>query len=166
MEFKLRPWTINDLESVSKNADNESITKFMSDGFPDCKNKWASFISFATSEESILYLAIEINGEAAGGIGIRQQKDIMRKNAELGYWLSEPYWGLGIMTRTIKEIVERAFDTFDIDRIYATPFETNIASHRILEKAGFTLEARLQKVVIKNNERLDELIYAIRKMKM
>ncbi len=163
MEFKLRPWTTDDLESVSKNANNLNITKFMSDGFPNSIDKWKSFIEYASKDKSILYLAIEINGQAVGGIGVSPKKDIMRKNAELGYWLSEDYWGHGIITRAINEIVDLAFDRFDIDRIYATPFETNIASHKALEKSGFKLEARFEKIVIKNGELLDELVYAIRR---
>ena len=163
MDFKLRPWRTDDLDCVSKNADNPDITKFMSDGFPDSKDKWKSFLEFATNDTSILYLAIEIDGQAVGGIGVSPKKDVTRKNAELGYWLAEKYWGHGIMTRAIGEIVFLSFETLDINRIYATPFGSNFTSHRILEKAGFKLEARFEKIVIKNGEFLDELVYAIRR---
>lgn len=163
MDFKLRPWTINDLDSVTKNANNVAVSKFMSDGFPDTINKWKTFIDFAMSDDSKLYLAIDIDGLAVGGIGVSPQKDIMKNNAELGYWLSESYWGQGVMYRAVQEIVILAFDRFDINRIFATPFETNIASHKVLEKAGFKLEARFEKIVTKNGELLDELVYAIRR---
>lgn len=164
MEFKLRPWAESDLESVTKHANSSNILKYMTDGFPNSIDKWKSFIEFATQDKSILYRAIEIKGQAVGGIGISPKKDVMRKNAELGYWLSEDYWGQGIMTSAIKEIVTIAFAKMEINRIYATPFETNYASHRILEKAGFFLEARFEKVVFKDGELLDELIYAIRRI--
>lgn len=85
--------------------------------------------------------------------------------AELGYWLSEEYWGQGVMTTAIKEIVAIAFANYDINRIYASPYETNYASHRILEKVGSVLEARFEKIVYKNGELLDELVYAIRRAK-
>jgi [ribosomal protein S5]-alanine N-acetyltransferase len=163
MGLKLREWRLDDLESVLVHSDNDLIRRFMSDGFPDNKEKWKRFIEFASENKFILYLAIEIDGFAVGGIGISPQKDYMRKNAELGYWLSESYWGQGIMTKAICEIVKKAFDRFDIDRIYATPFETNLASHRVLEKSGFVLEGRFKKVVIKNGKMLDELVYAIRR---
>jgi len=163
MDFKLRPWDINDLEAVYKNANNINITRFMSDGFPDSIEKWKSFLEFATKNTAILYLAIDINGQAVGGIGISPKTDYMQKNAELGYWLSEAYWGNGIVTKAIKEIVKMAFDRFDITRVYATPFGTNYPSHKVLEKAGFTLEARFEKIVFKNGEYLDEWVYAIRK---
>ena len=87
----------------------------------------------------------------------------MCKNAELGYWLAEPFWGKGIITYAIQEMVEYGFKTFDITRIFAIPFGTNIASQKALEKAGFILEARLNKTIFKNGEYQDELIYAIRK---
>jgi len=163
MNFTLRPWTLNDLTSVTHHGCNPNISKFMSDAFPDTEAKWKNFLDFATTDESILYLAIDIDGEAVGGIGVTPQKDFLRKNAELGYWLSEQYWGRGIMTRATKEIVKRAFERFDIEWIFATPYDINKASHRVLEKAGFKLEAKLEKIEVKNGVELDELIYGIRK---
>jgi len=163
MPFKLRPWTPDDLESVYQNANNPNITRFMSDGFPNTPEKWKSFIEFAGTNSSILYRAIDIDGKAVGGIGISPNNDIHRKNAELGYWLGETYWGKGIITDAIREIIQLGFAKFDIDRIYARPFETNFASHRVMEKCGFTLEAKLGKAVIKDGELFDEWIYAIRR---
>jgi RimJ/RimL family protein N-acetyltransferase len=81
---------------------------------------------------------------------------------ELGYWVAEPFWGKGIMTKAVLQMVDYGFKTFDITRIFARPFGTNIASQTVLEKAGFILEARLDKTLYKNGEFLDELIYAVR----
>ena len=60
-------------------------------------------------------------------------------------------------------MVDYGFQHWDINRIFARPFGTNIASQRVLEKAGFVLEARLEKTIFKNGEYLDELIYAVRR---
>lgn len=164
MEIKLRPWNIEDAESLVENANNFEIARFMSDAFPnpytieDAKN----FIAFATKDEPIHIFAIEIDGKAVGGIGIHPQADIMKKNAELGYWLGEKYWGKGIISRAIQEIIPFAFKTYDITRIYARPFGNNLASQKVLEKAGFKLEARIKENIFKNGEYLDELVYAIR----
>lgn len=165
MEIKLRPWNIEDAESLVENANNFEIARFMSDAFPypytieHAKN----FIAFATKDDPIHIFAIEMNGKAAGGIGIHPQADIMKKNAELGYWLGEKYWGKGIISKAILEIIPWAFNTYDITRIYARPFGTNIASQKVLEKAGFVLEARIKDNIFKNGAYLDELIYAIRR---
>ena len=53
-----------------------------------------------------------------------------------------------------------AFATFDVCRIYATVFEWNPASARILEKAGYILEGRLRKSVTKDGRTIDQLLYA------
>ena len=84
-------------------------------------------------------------------------------NAELGYWLAEPFWGQGIMSDAVKQIVDYAFNTLEIDRIFARPFGTNLASQKVLEKNNFKLEARFEKTLFKNGEYLDELVYAIRR---
>jgi RimJ/RimL family protein N-acetyltransferase len=71
--------------------------------------------------------------------------------------------GEGITPLAINKIVQEVFMHFDINRIFARPFQTNIASQKVLEKCGFILEGTLLKTIFKNNELLDELIYAVRK---
>jgi RimJ/RimL family protein N-acetyltransferase len=117
----------------------------------------------ANNESPPRILAITLADEAIGGIGIHPQSDIYRQNAELGYWLGEPFWGKGIMTEAIRQMVIYGFEHWPLNRIFARPYHTNIGSQRALKKAGFTLEARLQGTIIKNEEVLDELIYAIRR---
>lgn len=146
MVFKLRPWEIGDLDSLVKYANNFNIAKNVMDVFPHpySVDDGKLFIELATKNYPYEILAIEVNGEAAGAIGLHPQKDIYRKNAELGYWLAEPYWGKGIVTGAIKQMVDYGFKNWDITRIYARPFEHNMGSQRALEKAGFVLEARLE----------------------
>jgi RimJ/RimL family protein N-acetyltransferase len=165
MDFTLRPWAISDTDSLTRYANNFNIARFMTDGFPHpyTTDHAEAFIKMATADDPIHIFAIAINGEAAGGIGIHPQADIHKKNAELGYWLAEPFWGQGIITKAIKEMTVFAFNVYDINRVFARPFSTNVASRRVLEKAGFTLEGRFEKTLFKNGEYLDELIYAIRR---
>lgn len=165
MEYRLRELKIEDAESIAKYANNYNISRFLTDAFPfpygieDAR----IFITKIAADPEVTILTIEVNGEAAGAIGIHPQSDIHRKNAELGYWLAEPYWGHGIVTRAIREIVELAFKKYTINRIFARPFSNNPASQRVLEKAGFSLEGRFSRTLIKNGEYLDELIYALRR---
>jgi RimJ/RimL family protein N-acetyltransferase len=60
-------------------------------------------------------------------------------------------------------MVDFAFANYKINRVFAIPFGTNIASQKVLEKNNFILEGKFDKVLIKNGELLDELIYAIRR---
>ena len=165
MGFEIRPWVSSDLEALVNHANNWNVAKNLTDKFPYpyTEDDGRAFIEFVSNENRIHAFAIDIEGQAVGGIGIFPQSDIHRKNAELGYWLAELFWGQGIMSVAIKQLIDFTFETLDVDRIFARPFGTNIGSHRVLEKNGFTLEGRFYKVLLKNGEYLDELIYAIRR---
>lgn len=165
MDFTLRKWSKEDLSSLVKHANNYNIAKNLTNLFPHpyTKADGEAFIEKVTGMNAPLILAIDINGEAVGGIGLHPQSDIHIKNAELGYWLAESYWGKGIVTKAIEQIAIKGFNELDINRIFARPFGTNIGSQRVLEKAGFKLEGKFDKTIFKNGEYVDELIYAVRR---
>jgi RimJ/RimL family protein N-acetyltransferase len=162
MKYKLRNWEISDLEKLVEHANNSNIAKWLTNQFPYPYTEidGRAYIEMVMNDSINKVFAIDISGDAVGSIGIFLQSDVHCKNAEIGYWLSEKYWGKGIMTEAIKEIVEYGFKTFDIVRIYARPFSTNKGSQRVLEKARFRQEARLEKALYKNGEYLDEIIYS------
>lgn len=165
MDYKLRPWAMTDLDSLVESANNNNIAKFMMNKFPHPYTKEAgeNFIGFAMQGNPTNIFAIEVDGKAVGGIGIHPASDVESYNAEMGYWLAEAYWGKGIITAAIQEMVAYGFQNFEINRIFARPFGTNLASQKVLQKAGFELEAVLKNTFFKNGEFQDEMIYAIRK---
>jgi RimJ/RimL family protein N-acetyltransferase len=118
------------------------------------------FLAFATSRTPPTSLAIEVDGQAVGGIGLRMREDVERLSAEIGYWLGEPYWGRGVMTEVVRAVTDWSFAELGLIRIYALPYATSLASVRVLEKAGFVYEGRLRRSVIKLGEVLDQLVYA------
>lgn len=124
MDFTLRKWSKEDLTSLVKHANNYNIAKNLTNLFPHpyTKADGEAFIENVTGINAPLILAIDVNGEAVGGIGLHPQTDIHVKNAELGYWLAELYWGNGIVTSAIKQIVTIGFNELDVDRIFARPF--------------------------------------------
>ena len=161
MDFTLRKWRDSDLESLVRHANNFNIAKNLTDQFPHpySTEDGIAYLDMIRDDDPVKVFAIEINGEAAGSIGIFPQSDIHRKSAEIGYWLSEDYWGNGVIPRAIERVVRYGFETFDITRVFARPFGRNTASQRVLEKAGFNPEARLEKAIFKNGEYEDEMIY-------
>ncbi|MDU1903377.1 MAG: GNAT family protein [Dysgonomonas sp.] len=165
MEVLLRRWALSDLDNMVKYAGNFNIAKYLTNVFPHpyTRQDGIDYIELVMKDDPLQVFAIEVDGEAVGSIGIFPQSDIHSKNAEIGYWLAEEFWGRGIMPEAIRQIVRYGFDTFDITRIFARPFGINKGSQRVLEKAGFTLEARFEKTLYKYDEYMDELIYAIRK---
>ena len=105
--------------------------------------------------------AIEVEGKAAGSITAFRQSNIHSRTAELGYYISEEYWGKGIMTQAVRQICEYIFGNTDIIRIFAEPFSYNTASCRVLEKAGFKLEGILRSNAYKNGKILDMKMYSL-----
>ena len=76
--------------------------------------------------------------------------------------MAQPFWGKGIATQAVERMVTYGFNTFGFNRIFARPFGTNLASQKVLEKAGFILEGRFHNTIFKNGVYYDELVYAIR----
>jgi ribosomal-protein-alanine N-acetyltransferase len=164
MQITLRPWHINDLETLVNIANNPNISKYMADVFPNpyTLETGKAFIEFATTNHNSKIFAIQLNNQVIGSIGLHLQADILKKNAEIGYWIGEEYWGKGVMKEAIKKMVDYGFGHLDIVRIFARIYGTNIPSQKVIEKSHFKLEAKFEKTIFKNNEFLDELIYAIR----
>ena len=117
------------------------------------------FIAMATGAPFGLLLAIEVQGEAAGGIGIHPLEDVYRGTAEIGYWLAEPFWGRGIITDAVRALVPVAFERTGITRIQAGIFSSNPASMRVLEKCGFVREAVHRNAITKQGVVMDEVMY-------
>jgi ribosomal-protein-alanine N-acetyltransferase len=86
--------------------------------------------------------------------------DVERVSAEIGYWLAEPFWGRGIATEALTAVTRHAIEAHDLTRVYALPFAWNVPSCRVLEKAGFVLEARLRRSAIKDGVVTDQMQYA------
>ncbi|PLW95364.1 MAG: N-acetyltransferase [Marinilabiliales bacterium] len=165
MEFELRPWRKSDAKTLQKNANSRAVAANLTDQFPHpyLLQHAKAFIKNVSGYNPPRILAIVIEGEAVGSIGITPQGDVHRMNAEIGYWLAEPFWGKGITTEAVKRMSAYAFEKFEVNRLFAKCFGYNKPSHRVLEKAGFLVEARFKDVLIKNNEIHDEIIYALRK---
>lgn len=164
--FKLRPWSMEDLPSLIKYANNFNISNNMFDGFPHpyTKEDGKRFIEI-TEKSKDMILCIEVNGEAVGSAGIHLKNDVYRKNAEIGYWLAEPFWGQGIISKVTPKIVDFGFEKFGIERIYARVYGRNLGSQKVLKNCGFQFEGQFEKTIFKNGKFEDEIIYSVRRNK-
>lgn len=158
----IRPWRLDDAESLAKHANNRKVWLTLRDRFPHpyTLDDAHEFLQRAISEQPTTKFCIEVQGVAAGGIGIRLGQDVHRHTAGLGYWLGEEFWGRGIMTETVATLADFCFENLPLRRIYAEAFANNPASARVLEKVGFVFEGRIKNNVIKDGELLDSLLYA------
>jgi len=164
-QFILRPWRPGDAESLVNHANNPRVARNLRDGFPypytiPAAREWLKMVG---ENRDDIILAIEIDGEAAGGIGLHGLKDVYRFNGEIGYWLSESHWGRGIMSDAVGAMVDHAFSRTKWLRLFATIYEHNVSSMKVLAKNGFRQEAIHKKTVMKEGKLLDEHLFALMK---
>ncbi|MBI2577460.1 MAG: GNAT family N-acetyltransferase [Candidatus Wildermuthbacteria bacterium] len=163
--FLLRPFVESDEEAIAQGANNPNIYRpTLRIPYPYTREHAREWIKRAQEEwakenPSSLDFGIEIDGKIAGGIGLANIKE--GHEAEIGYWLAEPYWGKGIMTEAATAMEKFGFETLGLVRIYAGVYTWNTASQKVLEKVGFVREGLRRKGVYKNGEFLDDYLYAI-----
>ena len=159
----LRKFKLEDRDRLIQLADNPSIAQNLRDGFPNpyLESHADKFISDALSSEPTTRFCIEKEGVYVGNIGLHPFDDIYRKNAEIGYFIGEPYWGQGIASTAVKLMTRYGFEVLGYHRIQAGVFSYNLASKKVLEKAGYEYEGAAKQAVFKNGEFFDELKYGI-----
>ncbi len=85
-------------------------------------------------DDELVVKTIVSEGEVAGNV-----LSFERAGKQLvGYWLGREYWGRGLATRALAELVEE----LAVRPLYAEVATTNIGSIRVLEKCGFTVVDR------------------------
>jgi ribosomal-protein-alanine N-acetyltransferase len=150
-------------KEIQKLANNREIAKNLKDGFPYpyIIQHATDFIRFA--DEGLLGHVFAIfNEDDFIGIGsIVPQHDIHKNNGEIGYWIGQPYWGKGYGKKTVELLTAYAFGELHLIRVFAAVFEYNTASMKVLEHAGYKLEAIMKSSIVKYGKIMDEYIYSI-----
>jgi ribosomal-protein-alanine N-acetyltransferase len=159
----VRSWQYSDRESLVRHANNRNVWINLRDRFPHPygnydAERWLAFVRNRRPETNF---AIAVNENAVGGIGFALHEDVHRFTAEIGYWLGEEFWGKGIATAALRAVTDYAFANFDICRLFASVFEWNPASCRVLEKAGYSCEGVMKRSAVKDGKTIDQFLYAI-----
>jgi len=159
---EVRSWRESDVTSLARHANNRKVWLNLRDAFPHPYGEadGRAFIARALERRPETMFAIAVDGEAVGGIGFVLHDDVERVSAEIGYWLGEAHWNKGIATEALRAVTAYAVATHGLTRVYALPYEWNAASCRVLEKCGYTLEARTRRAVIKDGRVIDQFLYA------
>jgi RimJ/RimL family protein N-acetyltransferase len=157
----IRQWKADDLNNLVMYANNINVWNNLRNYFPSpyTEEDGKTWLDKIATESPIVNLAIDLDGELIGGIGLILNSDVYAYSAEISYWLGEEFWNKGIATEAVRQMIEYCYYYFDIIRIYAEVFETNKASMRVLEKNGFYLEGVRRKAVYKNAVLMDDYIW-------
>lgn len=161
----IRKWRMTDAADLASALSNKKVQDNLRDGlpYPYTEKDGQEYISAMLSADpnDTFAFAVTVNDKAVGSIGVFRQSNIHRLTAEIGYYISEEYWGRGITTEAVKQTCEYVFANSDIIRIFAEPFSHNAASCRVLEKAGFRSEGILRQNAVKNDKIVDMKMYAL-----
>ena len=80
---------------------------------------------------------LKATGDFLGWFSLRPTNDA-HYEAALGYRLRRAAWGKGYATEGVQALIHQGFTTWGLQRIVATTYEENLASRRVMEKAGMT----------------------------
>lgn len=165
MDCTIREWRLEDKNDLATMLNNKNILNNLRDGlpYPYTINDAEEYITAMLSADKTktFAFAIVVNDIVVGSIGVFRCDNIHSLTAEMGYYIGAPYWGKGLGTSAVKQICKFIFEHTNIIRIFAEPFAYNIASCRVLEKAGFQLEGILHSNAVKNGNVIDMKMYAL-----
>ncbi len=159
----VRDWSPDDQDALVRFANNAAIARNMTHAFvyPYAEADANAWFALLAARDEPTHWAIEVDGQAAGGIGIAIGEGVFSRSADLGYWLAEPYWGHGITTEAARAVVPFAMRHFGLCRLEAAVFAWNPASMRVLEHCGFVREGISRASVFKDGELIDRVVYAL-----
>jgi RimJ/RimL family protein N-acetyltransferase len=158
----VRDWARSDKAAVLRHANNRKVWRNLTHRFPhpytEADADW--WFGFLEQMPEPTHWAIDVQGEAVGGIGVMVGEGVFAKSGHFGYWLGEEHWGRGIMTQAVTVVAPYAMSRFGLVRLEAPVFAWNPASMRVLEKCGFVREGVLSASVFKDGELIDQVLYA------
>jgi RimJ/RimL family protein N-acetyltransferase len=160
--FALRPWSMDDLGALVRHANDEQVSRGVSDRFPHpyTQADGEAFLAGKVIDLGDPVFAIEIDGEACGGIGAHAGRGERVHTAEFGYWLGRQHWGRGTMTRVVAAYAPWVMRELRLYRLYAAVLAFNVGSAQVLRRNGFMEEGVLRAAVFKRGVLHDLRMFA------
>jgi RimJ/RimL family protein N-acetyltransferase len=162
----LREFGPRDWPAVHAWASRPEVCRFQAWG-PNTPEETQAFlqavlVAAAARPRSDFTLAATLPGnDVPIGSGALYLRDRRFRSGEIAYVLHPDQWGLGLGTELARRLLELGFDRFGLHRIYATCDPRNVASGRVLKKAGMTREGRLREAVLIRDGWRDSDVYGI-----
>ncbi len=158
----LRRYTIGDAECIFRNwAQSEAVTKYLTwEPYRDI-DELKGYIQYCIDEyqKPDSYNWVIEHKEICEPIGsisvIWIREDIAA--CEVGYCLSERFWGKGIMPEALAEVIRFLFEEVGMNRIQATHDARNPNSGRVMEKCGMLYEGTMRQAS-RNNQGIDDSV--------
>jgi RimJ/RimL family protein N-acetyltransferase len=137
----LRPWRESDAESLYEYAKNPNVGPAA--GWPvhtSVENSRQIIRDVLSTDESYA-VTLKDNDTAIGSVGLligdKSNLNINADEAEIGYWIAEPYWGQRFIPEAVRVLMHYAFDELQMTTLWCGYFSGNEKSKRVGEKCGF-----------------------------
>lgn len=144
----IRPFTLDDAGTVQSLAGDKRIaqmTQTIPHPYPDgAAENWIAGHAAAFRQKTEIVFAIELQSstQLIGAVSLLHI-DKNHSSAEIGYWLGVPYWGQGYATEAVLGLLKYAQDDLQLQQFFGRCFAHNIASAKVLKKAGLVQQTGL-----------------------
>lgn len=162
----LRDMRMSDNIAYYEYLNNPMVSQYLSDeDIPrdekealDCVKAWGSL--FYNKQGIFWTIADTQTDKLIGSIGLSSW-NFLNRRAEISYDLAEDYWGRGIATKAISNVLKIAFNEMMLYRIEARTMEKNTTSQHILNKFKFQKEGVLRGYRIIRGKPEDIYMYSL-----
>ena len=155
----------DDLSDIFEYASDAEVAKYTT---------WQAHSSIDASREFLNYVLDLYNRSQVAPWGVEHKADgkligtcgyvgwqVVHARGEIGYALSRLYWGRGLTTEALREVIAFGFRTMNLNRIQGRCDVDNIGSARVMEKAGMRCEGVLRQHEFAEGKYLDIAMYSI-----
>lgn len=138
----LRPWLESDAADLFLYAQDLRVGPVA--GWPPHTSVEDSLNIIRTifAKPEIYAICLKKDQKPIGCVGLMFGKDsslfeLDEKEAEVGYWIGVPFWGKGLVSEAVQCLMQYAFDTLELEKLWGGYYYGNDQSKRVLEKCGF-----------------------------
>lgn len=138
--MELRPLSLDDVDLLVELDSDAAVMKYLTGGTPTSAEQWAAHLAARADDEGLVpgrWLArSRPSEEYLGWFALETDGVHPGDERELGYRLRSKFWCRGLATEGSRALVRHGFDELGVHRIWAQTMAVNIASRRVMEKAG------------------------------
>lgn len=159
----LRPWCKEDAEDLFAYASTPKVEPMAGWKPHESLDESRKILKMFMEENDTWALELKGTHRVIGSVGLHDSKRAgLSYDREIGYVLSEDYWGRGLIVEAVKEVLAYAFIELQMETLIVAHFDFNHQSKRVIEKLGFARITHLTATWKRyDGERLDEEVYAM-----
>ena len=142
-QLTLRRFTADDVDNLVELDNDREVMRYINGGRPTPREEierdvLPAFLTYYERDNGYgFWAAVEkTSGNFIGWFHLRPRPAGRADEPELGYRLRRPAWGKGYATEGSRALIDKGFAELGVERVFATTMTVNVASRRVMEKAG------------------------------